>query len=151
VRKNPLFTRSAFAGTLRIAGRPLVSAIVDAPEVAPAPASTSTEIEPVVINRGGKLVANSRDVADAFGKEHRNVVRDIRELIEKAGEINLLNFEQVVYTAGNGQSQPAYEMDREGFTLLVFGFEGAEALAWKRKYIAAFNAMEADHECYKSE
>jgi phage regulator Rha-like protein len=35
-------------------------------------------------------------------------------------------------------------MDRQGFTLLAFCFEGAKALAWKRKYIAVFDAMEAE-------
>jgi len=40
-----------------------------------------------------------------------------------------------------------FELDRDAFTLLVMGFTGAEALNWKLKYIAMFNAMEtAIHE-----
>ena len=35
-----------------------------------------------------------------------------------------------------------YYMDRDGFTLLVMGFTGKEALNWKVKYIQAFNQME---------
>jgi phage regulator Rha-like protein len=35
-------------------------------------------------------------------------------------------------------------MDRDGFSLLVMGFTGNKALAWKLKYIEAFNRMEAE-------
>lgn len=34
-------------------------------------------------------------------------------------------------------------MNRDGFVLLVMGFTGDKALAWKIKYIEAFNQMEA--------
>ena len=37
-----------------------------------------------------------------------------------------------------------YLMNRDGFTLLAMGFTGKEAMEWKLKYIAAFNAMEAE-------
>jgi len=33
-------------------------------------------------------------------------------------------------------------MNRDGFSLLVMGFTGKEALSWKLKYIDAFNKME---------
>ena len=35
-----------------------------------------------------------------------------------------------------------YLMNRDGFSLLTFGFTGDEALDWKIKYIQAFNEME---------
>jgi len=35
-------------------------------------------------------------------------------------------------------------MTRDGFTLIVMGFTGKEAMAWKLRYIEAFNAMEAE-------
>jgi hypothetical protein len=50
---------------------------------APQPESTSTEIAPVVKNNGGKIIADSRDVANTFHKDHRHVLRDIRKIIEK--------------------------------------------------------------------
>jgi len=37
-----------------------------------------------------------------------------------------------------------YEMDRDGFSLLVMGFTGEKALQWKIKYIEAFNQMESE-------
>ena len=35
-----------------------------------------------------------------------------------------------------------YLMNRDGFSLLVMGFTGKDALAWKLQYIKAFNQME---------
>ncbi|MDN9006656.1 Rha family transcriptional regulator, partial [Staphylococcus aureus] len=41
---------------------------------------------PVVFERGGEVRTTSRDVANLFGKEHRNVLRDIDVLIKDTGE-----------------------------------------------------------------
>ena len=38
--------------------------------------------------------------------------------------------------------QPMYEMTRDGFTILAMGFTGKQAMEWKLKFLAAFNAME---------
>ena len=35
-----------------------------------------------------------------------------------------------------------YIMNRDGFTFLVMGFTGKEAMEWKWQYIKAFNQME---------
>ena len=42
----------------------------------------------------------------------------------------------------NKQTYPFYIMNRDGFSLLVMGFTGKEALEWKLQYIKAFNQME---------
>jgi len=92
--------------------------------------------------------ADSRDIAEAFGKEHKNVLRDIDRLIDEEPDLLGLNFElvSVEVPTGNGGTRQtrAYSMDRDGFTLLAMGFTGAKALKWKRQYIAAFNAMEEE-------
>ena len=41
-----------------------------------------------------------------------------------------------------GKQYPMYLMNRDGFSLLVMGFTGKDALEWKVKYIQAFNEME---------
>jgi phage regulator Rha-like protein len=46
----------------------------------------------------GKTFADSRDVAATFGKNHRDVLAAIRDLIEKVGEIDLRNFTQINFT-----------------------------------------------------
>ena len=42
----------------------------------------------------------------------------------------------------NKQTYPMYLMNKDGFSLLVMGFTGKEALEWKLQYIRAFNQME---------
>ena len=94
----------------------------------------------LVINHDNKPMTTSLKVAEVFGKEHRNVLRDIEHLIERG----MLNFEQTSYIhPQNGQSYRMYLMDRKGFTLLAMGFTGDAALRWKSKYIDQFDKMEA--------
>ncbi len=88
----------------------------------------------------GKILVNSRVVAERFNKEHKNILRDIGNLMAQncAVKSMFLKSEYVV----RGKKFPEYLMDRDGFSLLVMGFTGKGALNWKLKYIEAFNTME---------
>lgn len=91
----------------------------------------------------GKMMVSSKQVADHFGKIHRNVMRDIKSLIESAGsEFGSDNFEQSSYISLQNKQLPCYMMTRDGFSLLAMGFTGKPAILWKVKYIQAFNEME---------
>lgn len=96
----------------------------------------------LALGAGGKPCADSRDVAQRFGKEHKNVLRDIDALISQAQSCRL-NFEPISYTDAMNRQQRCFVMDRDGFMLLAMGFTGEEALKWKILYIQAFNTMEA--------
>lgn len=106
---------------------------------------------PLVEIRGGKVIATSLRVADVFGKLHKNVLQAIKRL-ECSEEFNRLNFQPVEYLDAKGERRSMVEMTRDGWAFLVMGFTGAEAAAWKERYIAQFNAMEGalrsggDHE-----
>lgn len=65
-------------------------------------------------------------VAEKFGKEHKNVLRDIQNL-ECSQEFTKLNFELSNYKDSTGRKLPMYEMTRDGFTFLAMGFTGKEA------------------------
>lgn len=88
-----------------------------------------------------KVVVTSLDVAGTFGKEHKNVLRDI-ETLGCSEEFNRLNFEPITYSDSRGREQKAYAMTRDGFTLLVMGYTGDLAMRFKEAYIGQFNAME---------
>ena len=92
--------------------------------------------------RNNQVVVNSRDVAEHFSKRRDHVIRDIENLIKKDVPKIGAMFQQVELPDSYGRMQKAYYMDRDGFSLLVMGFTGAEAIEWKLKYIEAFNAME---------
>lgn len=51
-------------------------------------------------------------------------------------------FIKSTYVSSRGRKEIEYLMDRDGFSLLVMGFNGKTALEWKLKYIEAFNRME---------
>lgn len=100
---------------------------------------------PILELAQGRPVCTSLNVAKHFNKRHDLVVRDIRKLVrDLPPSYDPLNFEEISYLDNYGREQPAYQLTRDGFTLLAFGFTGKRALAWKVKYIQAFNAMEAE-------
>lgn len=104
-----------------------------------------TSEQPIVFARDGVVFANSRDLAAVFGKNHRDVLRAIDDLIREEPSLPLRHFAQGVYTLPETGSQQhrCFDLTRDGFTLLAMGFTGAKALKWKLRYIEAFNTMEA--------
>ena len=98
----------------------------------------------VEIMRIGKeevTVVTSLDVAETFSREHKNVLRDIREL-QCSEDFRRLNFEQSEYLNEQNHKQPMFYMTRDGFTILVMGYTGEKAMKFKEAYIRQFNAME---------
>lgn len=85
-------------------------------------------------------ITDSLTVAETFGKEHKNVLRDI-ETLECSVEFSRLNFEQSEYTNERGRSYPKYNITQDGFAFLVMGYTGREAARFKEMYISEFNRM----------
>ena len=98
-------------------------------------------VEIKAVNKEEVTVVTSLDIAETFGKEHKNVLRDIREL-ECSDEFNRLNFELTSYIDARNRKQDMYYITRDGFTLLVMGYTGEKAMRFKEAYIRQFNAME---------
>lgn len=95
----------------------------------------------ILSTQNGEPVVSSRQIAENFDKNHRDVLRAVDNLKE-----DVRNFAQMFFEGTDqdsyGREQRAYLMNRDGFTLLAMGFTGKAALEWKLKYIAAFNEME---------
>lgn len=90
----------------------------------------------------------SLQVAEHFGRRHDNVLRDIAGLLSDLNSLevegvrkDLLNFEEISVPDSYGRQQPAYSMTKDGFTLLVMGYTGPDALKLKVLYINEFNRM----------
>jgi len=98
-------------------------------------------VEIVKLGHEERATCTSLDVAETFGKDHRHVLRDIREL-GCSEEFRLSNFGQSSYINAQGKEQPMMRMTRDGFTLLVMGYTGEPAMKFKESYIKQFNAME---------
>lgn len=99
-------------------------------------------IENIVEIDDGKMFTTSLTVAQAFEKEHKDVLKAISNL-ECSKEFNERNFAPVEYKDAKGEMRPAYRLTRDGFAFLAMGFTGKKAAAWKEKFLEAFNAMEA--------
>jgi Rha family phage regulatory protein len=93
----------------------------------------------LVIIQDGQPVTSSLLVAQKFGKEHKNVLRDIENLV--AQNLAAKFFIGCEYD-NRGKKYPMYIMGHDGFSLLVMGFTGKEALKFKIDFIAEFNQME---------
>ncbi len=95
----------------------------------------------------GLPVVSSLALADHFEKPHNRVLDSIREIsCDLPEELRLSDFRLSQYEGktptGGTRTYPMYLLTRDGFTLVAMGFTGKKALAWKVKYIQAFNEME---------
>lgn len=94
-----------------------------------------------IVIENNRPVVSSRKVAEVFEKQHKDVMKSIRELTH-GDEFGQRNFSPSSYINSQNKEQPEYLMTRDGFTLLAMGFTGSKAMQWKIKYIEAFNKME---------
>lgn len=108
------------------------------------PFTSMTNTIPSVEIVDGKPKTTSLQVAAFFGKEHKNVLRDIQNVLETVGNFTGLNFELSEYKDSTGRKLPMYLMDKDAFTLLVMGYTGEEAMRFKLAYIRRFNEMEEE-------
>ncbi|EEC5522921.1 Rha family transcriptional regulator [Campylobacter jejuni] len=102
--------------------------------------------------QNNQIFCTSLDVAKVFDKEHKNILRDIENILNDLREIGdlqcKLNFElsfkvrKIQGFKGRERKYPYYNLTRDGFSLLAMGFTGKEALQWKILFINAFNEME---------
>ena len=100
----------------------------------------------LVFVENDRPVTDSLTVADVFGREHRNVLRDIQQILEMVEpEWGVLNFEQTPYVhPQNHQTYTKYIMSEDGFTILVMGYTGKDAMQFKVNYIQAFRRMQEE-------
>ena len=100
----------------------------------------------VFANVKDTALVDSRFVAKAFEKEHKNVLRNIDQILSEdsgySAEFGRLNFEPSTYLNSQGKKQRCYAMTRDGFTALVMGFTGKKAARFKEFYIKRFNEMD---------
>ena len=102
--------------------------------------ATSVQNE-LVSYSNDQIVTSSVLVAEKFKKQHKDVIRNIKNLINSAQNCAQL-FVSTVYIDSSGKANLMYIMNRDGFSLLVMGFTGKDALNFKLEFIEAFNKME---------
>lgn len=67
-----------------------------------------------------KETMSSLEVAELTGKQHSNVMRDIRTLLDQG--VNQFNFELVDYTDKKGERRSMYNLTKKGCLILASGY-----------------------------
>lgn len=94
-----------------------------------------------------QVVTDSLTMAQMFGKEHKNVIRDIEVQLEKLIEANetewgQLNFEPTQYQHyQNKQWYPKFNLTEDAFTIVAMSYITPEAMKMKIKFLQEFKRM----------
>ncbi|MEW9595182.1 Rha family transcriptional regulator [Bacillus toyonensis] len=100
-----------------------------------------------VFTEKNKVVTDSLTMAQMFGKEHKNVMRDIEVQLEKLYEANetewgQLNFEHTQYQHyQNKQWYPKFNLTEDAFAIVAMSYITAEAMKMKIKFLQEFKRM----------
>ncbi|MZQ97172.1 MAG: hypothetical protein GT601_05815 [Acidaminobacter sp.] len=90
----------------------------------------------------GEVKADSRMVAEHFGKRHDAVMRDIRDEQEKLPEEDRHIFVEIYYEDAYNRKQPAYEMTEEGLMQLAARYDAVS----RRKLIVKIKELKAQNQ-----
>ncbi|MGE1025192.1 ORF6C domain-containing protein [Bacillus cereus] len=108
----------------------------------------------LVFESKGEVVTDSLKIAEMFGKEHKNIKRDILETISKLASLqhnaevdelginfNTLKFEPIEYRDNRNRIQEKYILNFDAFMLVTMSYTTQKAMLLKVKYINEFNRM----------
>lgn len=90
-------------------------------------------------------VLESREVAQAVGKEHSKLIRDIRTYIEYLNEakIGLVDFFiESTYIDGKGETRPCYLITKKGCEMIANKMTGKKGVIFTAQYVNAFHDMQ---------
>lgn len=118
----------------------------------------------VYSTKKGNPATDTVKVAAKFGKRHSNVLRDVRAILahraenERAKRVLTTEptpegaiFHLCGYLDSQGKEQEMYLLNRAAFTLLVLGFKGKKAAAFKEEYVAEFDRMETELRSFQND
>ncbi|AWN66984.1 Rha family transcriptional regulator [Lactococcus lactis subsp. lactis] len=86
----------------------------------------------------------SLEVAEMVGREHNNVLKDIRNIIEQIGAVKNYHtyFVEDVYKDIQGKERPCFKLTKKGCELFGGRMSGAKGTHFAMDYIERFNQME---------
>ena len=95
---------------------------------------------PVIADDQGSLWTDSLIIAEEFGREHKNVLRAIDQLIDD-GTIGRLNFEPSSYLNEQNKAQRLIRLDERGFLIAMPFIGGRRARQGQVKLVDAFLSL----------
>ena len=89
----------------------------------------------------------SAEVAEMVGKEHKELLRDIRRYEEQFAESKIALgdfFKGSAYTDKNNQSRPCYMVTEKGCEFIAHKLTGVKGTAFTAKYVNRFHEMKQE-------
>ena len=97
-------------------------------------------MESLVFEKNDKPMTDSLKVAEYFKKNHKEVLRDIRNL-DCSEDFGKRNFALSYYLSEQRHRTTKVDITFDGFMFLAMGYRGKKAAALKESYISQFNRM----------
>lgn len=87
------------------------------------------------------VTMTSREIADLTGKDHSNVMRDIRAMVDSISTDSNLNpcAESTTYIGKDGRQYPQYELDKDTCLTLLLGYDAVARM----KVVKRWQELEA--------
>ena len=104
----------------------------------------------LVARQGDHIYTTSRKVAEHFGKNHRDVLKAIKNLLAAVPDREFAerNFAPSIYQVRGGKNtvrdELEYHLTHDGFAFLAMRFTGKQSMYWQLAFLAAFRQQEAD-------
>lgn len=99
-----------------------------------------------IVNQNGKLLADSKEVAEMIGKQHKNLLRDIQgyiKVIEDGSNLSSQDFFiESTYKNSQNKIQPCYKLTKQGCEMVANKMTGEKGILFTAEYVQAFNKME---------
>ena len=99
-----------------------------------------------IINQNGKLVTDSREVADMVDKRHSDLLKDIRGYIEHLENGNFLSQNFFIpsnyKTKGNNKTYDCYLLTKNGCDMVANKMTGKKGILFTATYVTKFDKME---------
>lgn len=96
--------------------------------------SKESSLVATLAHETGKM--SSLEIAELTGRTHKNVIRDIKNLLKQG--VNELNFEPVNYKDAKGEERPMYNLTKKGCLILASGYNAV----LREKIIDRWEALE---------
>src|SRR5690554_4075683 len=98
-----------------------------------------------VIEHNGKFVVDSRDVAEMVDKNHKELLRDIRNYVDILTSANLRSLDFFIphnYKDGKGEARPCFFITRKGCDMVANKMTGEKGVLFTAAYVTKFEEME---------
>ncbi len=90
-------------------------------------------------------VLDSREVAEMVGKEHKNLMRDVRSYVSELTELKIEPsdfFRENSYKDSTGRTLPRYDVTKKGCEFIAHKLTGIKGTEFTARYINRFHDME---------